>query len=119
MNLLKDKKDKKHNDKLIVLLGSVALGIVADFFVNGVLKILWFPIYAPVYIGVALGVYNYVLRIRGKELPVFASLSFLSGAALCHVIATGRTDIRVYPMKMTADDHSSISLFFAGSNDHQ
>jgi hypothetical protein len=86
----------------------VVSGGVVDFLVNGVLKILWIPIYGPVYISISLAIYNYILRSRRSSFALKGAISFLIGAAIGHLVLTGRKEVRVYPMNLTNDNPISL-----------
>ena len=78
-------------------------GVLTDFLVCGVFKILWITIYAAVYLGLAATLYNYVLESFWHRFVFQVSIGFLVGAGVGHVILTGWTSQRNYSMKIVSD----------------
>jgi hypothetical protein len=85
-----------------ILVGLPVLGFCVDFILNGVLKVIWFPIYATVYFGLAVSFYNYFHKSRLRPWATGASCLFLTGTALGHLFWTGRAELRTYSMSIVS-----------------
>ena len=81
---------------------------MADFLVNGVLKVVYIPIYVPAYLVFASGLYHYLALSRWKQSALSSSVIFLAGTALGHLTMTGRHELRTYEMDLVRDTPISL-----------
>ena len=91
---------------ILALVLSAILGVGVDFFVNGVLKIIWVGIYGAVYVTIGATLYNYALSTRWRSfgLAVTIATGFLLGTACGHVAFEGRSKVRNYEMNLVSTD---------------
>jgi hypothetical protein len=90
------------NNNFLKAFGLVLFGMLVDFLFNGVLKIIWIPVYGTAYLAIAATIYNYGVSHCLQAAAKYLVLFFFAGTLLGHLIFTGITVVRTYSMEVVS-----------------
>jgi hypothetical protein len=76
--------------------GCFALGLIIDFVLCGVFKVIWFLIYFPAYLAAGKGIESRVARSRLSKHSHLVILSLTAGALIGHFTFTSRKHVEMH-----------------------
>jgi hypothetical protein len=90
-------------------LSGALLGLTLDYLFSGVLKVIWFLIYAPFYAAIGNALYMQLRKSSFKESSLWITSAFFIGAALGHVTFTAYTRRFNYSMSLQSLNPTTLN----------
>jgi hypothetical protein len=101
---------KKLKSRNLFLCLFILFGVLSDFLIGGVFKIIWPFIYVPTYFVIAMTMGNYLTRIQFQISSQIAIVTYLSGAAIGHLWFVQHHSYAIYPMEIAAVSTTPLVL---------
>jgi hypothetical protein len=90
--------------RLGLVVAFLALGVLTDFVLVGILKVIWIAIYGVSYFAFAMTVETQVSRKGGKQAARVAAVSFLIGTVIGHLLLVQQRREDVYLMSLLSQN---------------
>jgi hypothetical protein len=102
---------KNRTPLLSVVVGCAVMGIMLDFLMNGVLKVVWIAITGPTYVVAASTLATALKRSRWSAYTSRGVVGLLVGTILGHLIFQNHGEVRTYPMSRVPSSLSQAVAF--------